>query len=347
MAEIKQADAVFEGGGVKGIGLVGALEVMEQAGYRWRMVGGTSAGAIVAALVAAGYSADELVGLMREVKYGRFADRGMFDRFGLLGMGASLLLERGVFEGNYLERWLDELLAAKGVRTFGDLKLPEGESAYAHRLQVVTSDITRGRLVVLPAGLGEYGIDADSFSVARAVRMSMSIPFFFEPVVLEGSTFVDGGLLSNFPVWLFDRGGDSEVAREPRWPTFGFKLVEPSEGRAAEITGLLSFTKQVVLTMLEAHDRRHVESLDFLRTIAIPTVGVGTTEFQLEASRRDALHESGRAAALAFHQQWDHQHYLREARLPEQPQQLAKVERWRERVAARSAAVVGSQAYRG
>ena len=59
MAEMR-ADAVFEGGGVKGIGLVGALEVMEQAGYRWNMLAGTSAGAIVAALVAAGYTASEL-----------------------------------------------------------------------------------------------------------------------------------------------------------------------------------------------------------------------------------------------------------------------------------------------
>lgn len=56
----RRLDGVFEGGGVKGIALVGALEEIEQAGYHFVNVAGTSAGAIVATLVAAGYSAAEL-----------------------------------------------------------------------------------------------------------------------------------------------------------------------------------------------------------------------------------------------------------------------------------------------
>ena len=52
-----KADAVFEGGGVKGIGLVGAVAFAEEKGYRWVNLAGTSAGAIVAALLAAGYNA--------------------------------------------------------------------------------------------------------------------------------------------------------------------------------------------------------------------------------------------------------------------------------------------------
>lgn len=58
---MKKADGVFEGGGVKGIGLVGALIVAEERGYTdWQRVAGTSAGAIVASLLAAGYSAVKL-----------------------------------------------------------------------------------------------------------------------------------------------------------------------------------------------------------------------------------------------------------------------------------------------
>ena len=54
------ADAVFEGGGVKGIGLVGAVAVAEEKGYRWMNLAGTSAGAIVDTLIAAGYTAEEM-----------------------------------------------------------------------------------------------------------------------------------------------------------------------------------------------------------------------------------------------------------------------------------------------
>ena len=53
------ADAVFEGGGVKGIALVGAVAVAEEKGYRWANLAGTSAGAIVASLLAAGYTGAE------------------------------------------------------------------------------------------------------------------------------------------------------------------------------------------------------------------------------------------------------------------------------------------------
>jgi NTE family protein len=59
-----RADAVFEGGGVKGIGLVGAVTVMEERGYRWMNLAGTSAGAIVASLLAAGYTGPELAGIL-------------------------------------------------------------------------------------------------------------------------------------------------------------------------------------------------------------------------------------------------------------------------------------------
>ena len=60
-----KADAVFEGGGVKGIGLVGAVAVAEEKGYHWVNVAGTSAGAIVATLLAAGYTAQGVVTILQ------------------------------------------------------------------------------------------------------------------------------------------------------------------------------------------------------------------------------------------------------------------------------------------
>src|SRR5512143_1962650 len=71
------------------------------------------------------------------------------------------------------------------------------------------------------------GVDPDELEVALAVRMSMSVPLVFEPVrfrnpeTKETHLMVDGGLLSNFPVWLFDPGNAMPVC-----PTFGLLLVE-------------------------------------------------------------------------------------------------------------------------
>jgi len=71
-------------GGVKGVGLVGAVAVAEEKGYRWENVAGTSAGAIVAALIAAGYTGVELKEIMKELDYNRFKDTSLIDRVPVL-----------------------------------------------------------------------------------------------------------------------------------------------------------------------------------------------------------------------------------------------------------------------
>ena len=101
------ADLVLEGGGVKGIGLVGAYAALTQAGYRVHRVAGTSAGAIVGALIAAGMTPIDLQRVMREIEYPRFEDEGFVDHFGLPGKALSLMFEKGIYEGNFLRNWLD------------------------------------------------------------------------------------------------------------------------------------------------------------------------------------------------------------------------------------------------
>src|ERR671938_1325828 len=77
-----RADGVFEGGGVKAIALAGAVAAAEEAGVQeWVNVAGTSAGAIVASLLAVGYTADELRAALQQTDFRRFADYGFGGRF--------------------------------------------------------------------------------------------------------------------------------------------------------------------------------------------------------------------------------------------------------------------------
>jgi NTE family protein len=325
---VSQTDLVFEGGGVKGIGLAGALATLEERGYQPQNVAGTSAGAITAALLAAGYSAAELRDIIIELDYRDFQDRAWEDKVPLIERSLSLLLDLGLYEGSYFLAWVRERLEAKGVRTFADLVHPEfaDDPAYRYKLQVVASDVTTHELLVLPRDARKLGIEPDALDVALAVRMSMSIPIFFEPVRIEnpetGRThvIVDGGMLSNYPVWLFDSDG------EPEWPTFGMLLVEPQpqlpigarlpkarmEGRGAG--AVIDYVKALAQTMMEAHDRLYVEQANYARTIPIPTLGVGTTEFDLTKERAIALFDSGRWAAEKFLDKWDFDAYVAEFR---------------------------------
>ena len=317
-------DLVFEGGGVKGAGLVGALAVLEEHGYEPQNVAGASAGAIVAVLIAAGYGATELREIMTELTFSRFKDRGWEDRIPLVGTAFSLLKDKGVFEGEAFLSWISDLLAARDVQTFGNLifdKSAEKDDVYRYKVQVMASDLTERRLLVLPRDAEALGLShPDELEVATAVRMSMSLPFFFEPVRWENPKtgrehlIVDGGMLSNFPVWLFDSDG------VPEWPTFGLRLVEPDprvplpagtpppEPEARRL-GMIGYARSLVSTMVEAHDRRYMDADVFARTIPIPTLGVRTADFGLSRERATELYESGRRAAEKFLHRWDFEAY--------------------------------------
>ena len=310
-----KADGVFEGGGVKGIGFAGALAAAEKQGVEWQNLAGTSAGAIVAALVAAGYTGTGIHDILGKLDYRRFKDPSPFDRVPVAGPVVSLIAEQGIYEGDYFREWLRGLLAARGIHTFGDLLVPgETEDRYRFKLNVIASDITLGRLLVLPGDIRDYGGRPEDLNVADAVRMSMSIPFFYEPVRLKNlktghkSHIVDGGLLSNYPVWLFDSEG------APEWPTIGFKLVEPGSGEPANIRGPVSLLTALFSAMMEAHDARYIADHDFVRTIPIPTLGVRTTEFDITREKSKALYESGRQAAEKFFAEWDFGAYVKKYR---------------------------------
>jgi NTE family protein len=318
------ADLVFEGGGVKGIGLAGAYSALCERGVGPKRVAGTSAGAITAALVAAGYSAEELDEILLEVPFARFKDTAWEDRIPIVGHPLSVLLQRGIYEGGFFREWMRGLLAAKGVRTFGQLADPEAtELKERYRLKVIVSDVTHRRLLVLPDDAASLGIEPDDLEVAYAVRMSMSIPIFFEPVMHRNPRtgvdhlIVDGGMLSNFPVWLFD----ADKGEPPRWPTFGMLLVEgdPKVPVAHRVEGrqsgsIIDYIKALASTMMEAHDRLYLEKATFVRTIPIPTLGVSTTEFDITPERVRAIYESGRKAAFDFLDRWDFDAYKAEYR---------------------------------
>jgi NTE family protein len=308
----RDLDLVFEGGGLKGIALVGAYSVLEERGYRLQNIAGTSAGAIVAALLAAGYTAAELRQAITGFDFNSLKDRARKDWLPFVPRIVSLLKDRGIYEGEAFLRWMTGLLENKGVRTFGDLvQRPEAKLRYRYKLQVMVSDLTKQRLLVLPKDAHMLGIeDPDELSVALAVRMSMSIPVFFKPVSFTNPKtgcehlIVDGGMLSNFPLWLFD-------AEKPLWPTIGVKFIEEDpraplvpSGSRGEVFKLIDYVRSLAETMMEAHDRFYLEESDFDRTIAIDALGVGTTEFDLARERAMQLYDSGRAAAEEFLNAW-------------------------------------------
>ncbi|MDL2217996.1 patatin-like phospholipase family protein [Christensenellaceae bacterium OttesenSCG-928-M15] len=311
-------DAVFEGGGVKGIGFAGAITALEEKGYTFENVVGTSAGAIAAALVAVGYTGREIELALSEVDYTKFKEPVAPIPFRGIGSAVNLVKNYGLYKTSYFENWLNTLLEKKGKTVFGDIRTKYAHARYRYRFEAVASDISSQRMLVLPHDLVYYGIDPDGFSIAQAVQMSMSIPFFYEPFTLRDRKggehlIVDGGLLSNYPVWLLDDGTSN-----PPWPTFGLKFTSPDDAvfnQPVETGNLVEYTKAVVGTMLDAHDKRYISTAkgDFARSIMIPTQihtasgtsVVKTTDFDITQEESHALFLNGKKAALKFLRTWD------------------------------------------
>jgi NTE family protein len=337
------ADAVFEGGGVLGIAFLGAIRCCHDLGIRWKNVAGTSAGAITASLLVTSLSIDQIETIVGGLDFTRFigrkTSRWLFDRNPNddlrhpLWMFLQLLVagRAGQYSTEPFLKWIDGTLAAGGVSDFGPLIAPsETVSQVKSRLKVVVSDITHGQMLVLPDDLSESS--RNGFSVAEAVRLSMSIPLFFEPGRLGGdkirnqgahgpasaAVIVDGGILSNFPVWLFD----SDLGKRPRWPTFGFRLIDRTSSRPSRINGPLGLSIAMFETMRTAHDRR-ISQLKRNRTIDIDLTdviarhGIAVTSFTLSNDAKDALYAAGYECARDFFlNRWNWHDHLRARGFP-------------------------------
>ena len=340
--ERNRADGVFEGGGVKGIAFAGALASAEKdAGVReWVNVAGTSAGSIVSALLVAGYDSAGLQRILADAHYKRFADCGPGGMW-VGGLVNAVTRIRGFAPGKYFTEWLSEQLAksplaqelGKAELTFADVRrrdlpprseLPditdEKYERATYRLHVIGSDVSAGRMVIMPDDLPQYTdadgkpLDKDSFKIVDAVRMSMSYPFLFAPVPLHRDGrphwVVDGGLLSNFPIWLFD-------SPHPKRPTWGFRLHPGSsvtEGmpyrKIPRPLWSVPLLKAMFSAATEAWDREQMEHVVSARTVSVPTHAISTTNFGL--SREDAgdLYNWGLLAAQAFFRDPSQRAYL-------------------------------------
>ncbi len=313
-----EAFCIFEGGGAKGLAHVGALKVAETRKVKFVGVAGTSAGAIVAALVAAGFRADELfdpdrpgAGLL-DIDFTQFFDRrawiattlfraflketGLFHRlFRLLVFLLQLdscvvwrlYRKRGVTTTTRFVEFLDGLLKKRVTSGSGldgrvlckDLPL----------LAIVASEIDNQRIAIF----SKQTTPEDP--VAIAVASSISIPFFFAPSMVANRELIDGGVLSNFPAWIFDR---ERQLRGPILPTYGFRLVE----RVSNPMPARSFSGFFfrVLGMLVSGDplleTREIENLHIVPL----QVRCSTLDFDLDGQGRTNLYRDGERGAEAF-----------------------------------------------
>ncbi len=204
---------VLEGGGVRGLAYAGVFKVLEEKGILQQIerIGGSSAGSIAGMLVSIGYSAEEIDSLMMELRLQKFND----GYGGLVGKYARFKKNYGLYKGEVFEKWLKEMVAHKTgnpLLSFEQLhQLHLGNNLYKD-LYCTGTNLSKQQLEIFSF---EH---TPSMPIALAVRISAGIPLYFEPIALDNSLqrikrsgtstfvnyYVDGGMLCNYPISMFD-----------------------------------------------------------------------------------------------------------------------------------------------
>lgn len=317
---------VFEGGGVKGIAYVGAMQVLEEKGILpgIQRVGGTSVGAINALLFALGFDNNEQRKILWELDFNNLLDASW-----LIPNIIRVLNRYGWYKGDYFREWIGKLIKEKTGKTnttFRDLRDAKKPDLYVYGTNLSThfSEV--------------FSVEhSPDMRLADAVRISMSLPMFYTAIRnIRNDVYVDGGLLDNFPVKLFDR--EKYVASEMRKTdyyekqnatflkehpesspyvynkeTLGFRLDSKeeiaafryNEPQVNKIDHFFEYIKALIKTILESQSNTHLHGDDWQRTIYIDTLGVSTTDFSLSDDMKRALEESGRKGAIEYFKWFD------------------------------------------
>jgi predicted acylesterase/phospholipase RssA len=294
---------VFQGGGCRAAGFAGAYAAAHKFGVRFSAVAGTSAGSIIAALLAAGSEPEFLLKKVRDLDFNSLlvpVSRPLFvgrARLGflkwipyrrkLLNAIANAMKWGGLYSSEGIQVWVEECLQELlGKRNrpiqFQDLVTP---------LHVVAGDLA----TMKPRIWGSQATPGES--VAHAVRASCTIPVFFQPVE-EGSTLlVDGGLVSNLPFFVFSSPVTTKRYSSKRILVFTLEAARDS-GKPTDLPDLLN--QLITLSIDGAMDVQLSMAPDVAR-IAIPTGNIRATDFdKMSINKINDLIKSGAEAAETF-----------------------------------------------
>jgi len=297
----------FEGGGIRGLVYVGVAKALEEKKFHCKRFIGSSAGSIFASLLACGATSDYLEKIVKSTNFNLFKD----SRWYYIGECYNFSNDWGVYSGDYFYNWysclLKELTGNEAI-TFKDLYTYLGVE-----LVITGSNISLRKM--------EY-FNCEKFpnmEIRLAVRISMSIPFFFKPVNYLGYYWVDGGYLNNFPMGYFNERSESRSDYANKMSEEKMEIDSPSEARTNEMSPnetskiigfklvgnrpkeyVINNWSSFITNLLESatESLEELESINDNSSISIPTFDIQPTDFGISSQNIDLLIRSGYTSVM-------------------------------------------------
>lgn len=316
---------VFEGGGIRGLAYAGTIKVLEEKKILPNIenCAGTSAGAIAALLISLDYSATEIDSILSNIQFQKFND----GKGGIAGKYKRIKQYYGLYEGKKLEKWLASLVEKRTGNPL--LSFQELHQLRLHDSRFKDFYCTGTNLNKQEAQVFSRFSTPD-MPVMTAVRISIAIPFYYEPVFLDSNynvilkpiksdsyqVMVDGGIMANYPITLFDTCLDNcnkplscqHLSRNNQ--TLGIKLERPEQivadlnagGLTApfEIRKFNQYTWAFSNLLMETLNKRDKNEWEKGRTILVSDGHLSPRVRKLKKKEKETLIQNGVDGALNF-----------------------------------------------
>jgi predicted acylesterase/phospholipase RssA len=291
---------VIEGGGVRVCSVGGSLIALDKCGVlkQIKRYAGASAGAITCAGLAIGFTGHEIAKILLDTPFEKFKD----DNFGYIRDAWRLGTQWGLYKGDYFHNWISDLIEKKtGDRNYSFRQLYDDSGK---ELILVTTNVNKDR----PYYMSRY--TRPDMTIALAVRMSMSVPFFFVPVKYEDDYYVDGGVSDNYPISVFDGHYPYQMSstayKKSNPKTLGLKLMGEGEQRDArifhgntDINNIVGFSSALVTHLMNRIERMGVyDSTYWDRTITVPTGTIRMLDFDITRAKKIEAQDVAYASAM-------------------------------------------------
>jgi len=298
---------VFEGAGIRGIAYCGAVYELESRNMLQAIekVGGTSSGAIVALTVSLGYSGDEIEDIITGTNFRKFNDGNYLFVGGINRTNKYF----GWYRGNKFENWLEEIIDQKTGNA--DITFEELHSKGFKDLYITGTCLNKQQLIVF--SYETY----PKMKVKDAVRISASIPLYFEAVFIDKDgkvishpkrkegldIMVDGGFTGNFPIRMFDNTAGSIHS------TLGFRIDSDEQIKsdheqktiaAMPVGNFKQYMAAFYNIVIENLNRQQLTEEDWKRTVSISDGKVGPRIRKLSDKEINILIENGRQAVRTY-----------------------------------------------
>jgi NTE family protein len=292
----------IKGGGVKGVAYVGAIRELHKANLfnNIQRFSGTSAGALLAGMICAGYDVDEIEKLMMSIQFAKFK-RGwspfrIFTGYGLYSGKYILDFVHNFLTHSPLNKINPPSLQLTARATFMDMKKAGCKELYVFACNTSMHDVT------------EFSADkTPHVLVAEAIRASMSIPYFFKAWKFSGNNpndhiYIDGGVVYNYPLTFFDHDRFNKMEHE-NFESIGLYLYTPKRVNKVPLRffQVFFFTKHLFESLLETQDYVILQDKEQLqRSIMIDDLKIPATDFNITHDQMSNLIESGSRAAKKY-----------------------------------------------